>query len=103
MNRSLTPGLCRDPYLCWKKPHLDEGAGIGRLPHLDQRELPLECPPGEEEAGADGQEPVGHRPISSTGSPPQAAHALPDIRRLGARGLSAEGTYSASTRPSGHG
>src|SRR4051794_14287096 len=21
MNRSLTPGLCRDPYLCWKKPH----------------------------------------------------------------------------------
>ena len=24
MNRSLTPGLCRDPYLCWKKPETDE-------------------------------------------------------------------------------
>src|SRR4051812_16245696 len=24
MNRSLTPGLCRDPYLCWKKPTLPE-------------------------------------------------------------------------------
>lgn len=26
MNRSLTPGLCRDPYLCWKKPLF---AGLG--------------------------------------------------------------------------
>src|SRR4051812_8568729 len=62
---ALLEGLQRPQRVVQVRGHLGEGAGIGRLPHLDQSELPFERPPGEEETGPDGQEPVVHRPPAS--------------------------------------
>jgi hypothetical protein len=31
MNRDPTPSLCRDPYLCWRKPEVDGAADEARL------------------------------------------------------------------------
>src|SRR3954447_14784828 len=67
---------------------------------LDQGELPLEHPPREQEAGAEGHEPVVHRLTfpwpSSTGSPAQAAQSVPAMTCS-----RPEGTRATCTLPPG--
>src|SRR3954452_3459622 len=96
---ALLEGLQLPQRVVQVRGHLGEGVRVGPLPRLDQRELPLERPPGEEEAGTDGQEPVVHRPVysrlPSTGAPAQAAHTSPAIT-CG----TPEGTISTVTEPS---